>query len=387
MNLFVLYPDTYVRCCNGTTLLIGLHNSNYVLERTNTLVIDEKHPWFEITNDSLLLAERCSSKGLGYVLECTTLPYIPQKKIHIVSSIKRTSELMKFAEGYHTKDLLRELHIFAHNITYQAPSDVAYIQMKYPIFGDSANLPSCFVTDLAKSPIRSVVISGDIDSYLISCLSSFVDNGKNITIRTYGNHKNLNKAEHLITKFPNINIEILLDSIEMLDYMKRKINEVWMEVVSVDFIITNKDELNAFIEFPYKFKNIIPILYDTKIQQSMVDEMLLEADDIIKTNSSPLEVYKKQIIHLNNYGSLLLDSNGNVFDCLRYIGSIHEDDIYELLNKNLHDSNSLWYMTRRKRKECSNCVFADICPPISIYELQCIIPCACKKNFRESFFR
>lgn len=79
MNLFVLYPDTYVRCCNGTTLLIGLHNSNYVLERTNTLVIDEKHPWFEITNDSLLLAERCSSKGLGYVLECTTLPYIPQK--------------------------------------------------------------------------------------------------------------------------------------------------------------------------------------------------------------------------------------------------------------------------------------------------------------------
>lgn len=33
------------------------------------------------------------------------------------------------------------------------------------------------------------------------------------------------------------------------------------------------------------------------LQQSIVNEMLLEIDDIIGTSCSPLEVYKKQMIH------------------------------------------------------------------------------------------
>ena len=93
------------------------------------------------------------------------------------------------------------------------------------------------------------------------------------------------------------------------------------------------------------------------------------------------------MIHTNNYGSLLIDSNGNVFDCLRFIGSIYKEDIYELLNKNLHNPDSLWYMTRRKRKVCCNCVFADICPPPSVYELQGVIPYACNNTFLESISR
>lgn len=384
MNLFVFYPDTYVRCCNDTILFVGLHNGKYLLERSNTLVVDESLPWIEITDDSLSLVEKCMSKGLGYILECTTLPYIPQKKLHVVSSVKRTSELMGFAEGYHTKDLLRELHILAHNLTYQVPSNVIYAQLKYPTFGDSADLPLCFITELAKSNIRSVVLSGDIDFYLNSCLFLFFKSGKHITIRTYGNYGNINKVLTLMPEFPNINIEILLDSIEMLTYIKHKVNEDYMERLSTTFIIKNIDDLNAFTHTPYKSENFIPILYDAKLQQSIVNEMLLEIDDIIGTSCSPLEVYKKQMIHPDNYGSLLLNSNGYVFDCLRYIGNIHEEDFYELLNKNLHDTNSLWYMTRRKRKGCSNCVFVDICPPLSIYEFQDIIPYACKKVVQES---
>ena len=169
----------------------------------------------------------------------------------------------------------------------------------------------------------------------------------------------------------------------MLTYIKRKVNEDWIERLSVTFIIKSADELNTFVHTPYKSKNFIPVLYDTKLQQSIVDEMLIDVEDIIGTNSSPLEVYKKQMIHPNNYGSLLIDSNGNVFDCLKYIGNIHEEDIYEILNNDLHDTDSFWYMTRRKWNECSNCVFADICPPLSVYELQGIIPCACKKIFQE----
>lgn len=387
MKLFVFYPDTYVRCCNGITLFIGLHNGNYILERTNTLAIDEKHPWFEIRNDSLLLAERCSSKGLGYILEYKTLPYIPQKTLHVVSSVKRTSELMKFAEGYHSKDLLRELHILAHNATYQAPSDIVYSQIKYPILGESTDLPSSFVTDLVKSHIRSIIISGDIDSYLTSCLIPFVGSDKHITIRTYGVYKNLINAMALLSDFPNVTIEILLDSIELLANMEHIVKEKWTDRILVSFIVKDTNELKTFIQFPCKTKLFIPVLYNIKQQQSIVDEVLLEADDIIGISYSPLEIYKKQMIHANNYGSLLIDSNGNVFDCLRCIGSIYKEDIYELLNKNLHDPDSFWYMTRRKKKGCSNCVFADICPPLTVYEFQGVIPYACKSTFLESISR
>ena len=387
MKIFVFYPDTYLRCCNGTTLFVGLHNGNYILERTNSLAIEEKHPWFEITNDSLLLAERCSSKGLGYILEYTTLPYIPQKTLHVISSVKRTSELMKFAEGYHSKDLLREIHILAHNTTYQAPSDIVYSQIKYPVLGESADLPQRFVNDLVKSHIRSIIISGDIDSYLTSCLNPFVESDKNITIRTHGVYKNLTNAMALLSDFPNVTIDILLDSIELLPNMKHIVKEKWVDRILVSFIVKDTYELNKFIQFPCKSKFFIPILYDIKLQQSIVNEILLEADDIIGTSCSPMEISKKQMIHTNNYGSLLIDSNGNVFDCLRFIGSIYKEDIYELLNKNLHNPDSLWYMTRRKRKVCCNCVFADICPPPSVYELQGVIPYACNNTFLESISR
>ena len=79
MKIFVFYPDTYVRHCNDTILFVGLHNRKYLLEQSSTLVIDEELPWFEITDASLSLVEKCISNGFGYMLECTTLPYMPQK--------------------------------------------------------------------------------------------------------------------------------------------------------------------------------------------------------------------------------------------------------------------------------------------------------------------
>ena len=85
MNLFVFYPDTYVRRCNDTVLFIDLHNGEYLLEKDNTVNVSEYHPWFEITQGSQYLADRCSIKKLGYVLKCSTKPFIQQKRIHVVS--------------------------------------------------------------------------------------------------------------------------------------------------------------------------------------------------------------------------------------------------------------------------------------------------------------
>lgn len=80
----------------------------------------------------------------------------------------------------------------------------------------------------------------------------------------------------------------------MLTYIKHKVNEDCMERLSTTFIIKNIDDLNAFTHTPYKSENFIPILYDAKLQQSIVNEMLLEIDDIIGTSCSPLEVYKNK---------------------------------------------------------------------------------------------
>lgn len=381
MNLFVFYPDTYVRRCNDSVLFIDLHSGEYLLEKDNTTDVSEYHPWFEITQDSQFLADKCSIKKLGYVLKCSTIPFIQQKRIHVVSSIHRTAELMKFSEGFHIKDLLCEIHILTHNTTYQAPFNFIYAQIEYPTWGDTACLPVCVLSDLAyTSPPLSVVISGDLNSYLTSCLMPFVSSDKYVTIRTYGNHKNMDKAIALLTKFPQIRLEVLVDSIEMLSYIKNIFKKNFLDRIVVTFLIKDINELDAFTQCSYKAKTFIPILYDATTQQSIVDEMLLDIDDIVKSPTTSLEVYKKQKFHPNNYGSLLLDSKGNVFDWLSCIGNLHETDFYTLLNKNLHSSKCSWYMTRRKWNSCKYCVFADICPALSIYEVQGIIPCACKNR-------
>ena len=381
MNLFVFYPDTYVRRCNDTVLFIDLNSGEYLLEKDNTVDVSEYRPWFEITQDSQFLVDKCSIKKLGYVLNCSTIPFIQQKRIHVVSSIHRTAELMKFSEGFHIKDLLCEIHILTHNTTYQAPSNFIYAQMEYPTWRDTACLPVCVLSDLANtSPILSVTISGDIDSYLISCMMPFVAGDKYVTIRTYGNHKNMDKAIALLTKFPQVRLEVLVDSIVTMSYIENILRKDFLDRIVVVFLIKDMNGLDTFTQCSYKSKTFIPILYDAIAQQSVVNEMLLNMGDVVKSSTNSLDVYKKQMFHPNNYGSLLLDSKGNVFDWLSCIGNLHETDIYTLLNRNLHTTKCSWYMTRRKWNSCKYCVFADICPALSIYELQEIIPCACKNG-------
>ena len=65
MNLFVFYPDTYVRRCNDTVLFIDLHNGEYLLEKDNTVNVSEYHPWFEITQGSTRVWDKKTSKKVG----------------------------------------------------------------------------------------------------------------------------------------------------------------------------------------------------------------------------------------------------------------------------------------------------------------------------------
>ena len=274
---------------------------------------------------------------------------------------------------------MREVRILTHNTTYQAPSNVVYAQMEYPNWGDTTDLPIRFLTGLANNPIQSVVISGDVDNYMSSCLEPFVLNGKLITIRTYGTYLNIDRAMALLFEFPCIRLEILVDSTAVLTYVEKKSMEGVLDRITMVFLIEEKDEIDTFSHCFYKSKTFIPILYDTSSQQSMVEEMLLDMNDIVKSSKTIMEVYKKQLFHPQNYGSLLIDSNGDVFDSLLCIGNIYKTDIYELLNECLHASNCSWYMTRRKWTSCNNCVFVDVCPALSIYEMQGIIPRACNK--------
>ena len=124
--------------------------------------------------------------------------------------------------------------------------------------------------------------------------------------------------------------------------------------IIVAFLVKDVNDMDAFTHCSHKNKTFIPIIYDTIAQQSVVNEMLLDLDDIVETPLTILDVYKKQMFHPNNYGTLLLSSDGSVFDCLSCIGNIYQKDIYELLNNNLHTSKCSWYMIRRNWNSCKN---------------------------------
>lgn len=380
MKLFIFYPDTYVKRCNDTVLFLGLHNGEYLIEKNNVVEVNEYWPYFEITDNSQSLADKCLHKKLGYVLWCTISPFIPQKKIHVISSIRRIAELMNFNESYCIKDLLRELHLLAHNTTYQALSNIIYAQMKYPTWGETADLPIRILTELANNPIETIIVSGDIDCYLVTCLMTFIIGGKHVIVRTYGDCQNIDKAMTLLYEFPQVRLEVLIDSTAMYSYLESNLRKNLLDRVIVAFLVKDVNDMDAFTHCSHKNKTFIPIIYDTIAQQSVVNEMLLDLDDIVETPLTILDVYKKQMFHPNNYGTLLLSSDGSVFDCLSCIGNIYQKDIYELLNNNLHTSKCSWYMIRRNWNSCKNCVLADICPALSIYELQGIIPCACKSR-------
>lgn len=97
---------------------------------------------------------------------------------------------------------------------------------------------------------------------------------------------------------------------------------------------------------------------------------MTEKDDILSMKHTIRQIHRNQVLNYFFWGELTVFPNGDVCSNVNrpILGNIQNESIDEMIVEILTDSDSLWFFTRNKTA-CKNCLFVDLCPPISNYEL------------------
>lgn len=114
----------------------------------------------------------------------------------------------------------------------------------------------------------------------------------------------------------------------------------------------------------------IPI-YDNKNDSFFEENIFLTEETILLHLPSEKNIHRNQKLNSLFFGKLFIMPNGDVFDNLnnsKCIGSIYNNNLATLVYNSIKDGK-YWTLTRNCSESCSKCIYKDICPPISNYEL------------------
>ena len=100
------------------------------------------------------------------------------------------------------------------------------------------------------------------------------------------------------------------------------------------------------------------------------NNVFLCEEDIFEANYTIKKIHKNQLINNGFFGNLTVLPDGNVFIDMNgsFLGNLQSESILNIISKALKNEDSLWFKTR-KTTTCSDCLFVDLCPPVSSYEL------------------
>ena len=121
----------------------------------------------------------------------------------------------------------------------------------------------------------------------------------------------------------------------------------------------------------YRLENVSLYPYFNEKNRAFFKEYVyLDETDILSLKLDKADIFSHQNINANFFGNLVVLPNGEIFSNLNSeesIGNI-EDNLNELVYKEIQNG-IFWRLTRTRVEPCNDCIFRDLCPPISNYEL------------------
>jgi pseudo-rSAM protein len=230
------------------------------------------------------------------------------------------------------------------------------------------------------------IVGGDIFNYYrINELLNKIKNVKvPITFHFKDSQLDFNNLKKL--DFKNVIISLVFYKAIGLEKLKSIKAENFCSLeLNLKFLFTSGEEFDKYRKYQEKYSNIsvryIPI-FNKKNIKFFEENIFLTKDSIIKNVIDIKTIHINQKINSLFFGKLFLKSNGDAYDNLnndKSIGSIYELSLADLVYKTIK-YGSYWDMTRNKIRPCQDCIYKDLCPPISNYELVLKRMDLCKLN-------
>lgn len=365
-GLFIFEPKTkaYAYLANANCLPM--------LERNNLLL-------FLKEDDCYLLefSKQCIEKKLAYIYTTTsdTLPISRSYNIRFVSSVAKLKDALGYNSGLSILNYITSINIFSGNTQLFLCKNDYYKQLNYPEFSSVRLFSQSDIKSYTYPNLRELIITGDFDDLLVRELVNFYT-WCSVIIKTKANDGNIQPIKCLIKEYHNISFNFVIASYD--DYLLiRNSFEENIESVAVSILITSVDQINDFktCNLPTSY---IPLLHNTKEQQDLIEEMLLSLHDILGSNTVSIdEIFKREVIDVNNFGCISILSNGDIVSANDFIGNILKDNILNAMTSWLNKESSVWFQSRQTSKFCSGCPLTALCPPLSVYERQGYLERAC----------
>ena len=376
-SYLIFYPHCYIgKGGNGLIAFDTIARKFVMTTYTNVLKsIDANKNIMEIPtieneqyND---FVQECITDNLAYKIDANVMPFLPQNDLHVISSYSKTGELHNKMEGYFLLDNVLSISLYLNNKTLDFVDETVSQQIEYPCYCKNSQIEwniDGFLKTLDGFPnLREIKICGDMDETLENMLKKLTC--YSVTIRTAGHNLPKRIATNLRCH-NNVKFEILLLSDEnwedALDYEHR--------VVLSPIVFKPSDVSN----FAGK-RNIVPIpvIIDANKQSSLIQEMLIDFSDIVNAHNSMDNIKIKGQYNTTYYGHITISTDGTLQCANKKYGSLKVSNLIDILNKCVHDEQSTWLISRKKFARCSKCMFASLCPDVTIYEQQGVMDKIC----------
>ena len=107
------------------------------------------------------------------------------------------------------------------------------------------------------------------------------------------------------------------------------------------------------------------------------DNIFLTKEDILSSHITMKDFFTKRLINKNDFGKLHIMQNGDVYANINHptIGNIFTNSIDEIIQKELKEGKS--WLRIRNQDPCDKCLYQDLCPSPSDYEIEIGYPNLC----------
>lgn len=141
------------------------------------------------------------------------------------------------------------------------------------------------------------------------------------------------------------------------------------------FIIQNETEMieveNIIAYHQINDCKILPVFKkDMSNLNFFRDNVFISIDDLTQMVQSKRNIFCNQTLNSNFWGHLQITPDKRIYANLNAnpLGTI-EDNVLSVIRKEMVSKNSHWRLIRKYKEPCDTCLFKDLCPPPSNYEL------------------
>jgi pseudo-rSAM protein len=343
----------------------------------------------ELAKDGIArLVSQVQESLMGDLMDAETYPGKPIQippKLKIMKGSEKHPDQVSGNKGMHVVGNLRNLTIYLNNIGAQTshpfPGE-AYKQFAAPCFcfggAEASQLPLepllAFLDETRTTLLERLnIMGGDIFAY--ENLPQLLQKLNRIPVyKAYYFHY----PQLANRKLEDINfqgeLDVLVDFPVQSDQLARAVESIEAAETHAryQFIIqedADLDAADALIErHGYTDYSYMPY-YNGKNLDFFRDGVFVRPEDIMEAKPSQKEILKRAIMNTANFGRLTVLSNGDIHANLNHsrIGVLGQDTLYDVLYDEMNGGKS-WWDVRSDVSPCKECIFQQMCPPISNYE-------------------